>query len=89
MTWIPWFYGLVAVLSFAVGIVNVTKARANEKIFAIGALLMPVGFALWAYGYRSGFAFRSATAVQIGTVCCLAGVILYAALTIRRNKASR
>jgi len=37
MTWIPWFYGLVAVLSFAVGIVNVTKARADEKIFAVGA----------------------------------------------------
>jgi amino acid transporter len=88
-TWIPWFYAFVAVVTFPVGVYSAMRASRDEKVFAIGALLMPIGFALWAYGYGPDFAHTNFPVVESGSVCCLVGVILTVLLMIRRRRAPR
>jgi hypothetical protein len=89
MTWIPWFYAFVAVVTFPVGVYSAMRAPRDEKVFAIGALLMPIGFALWAYGYGPDFAHTNFPVVESGSVCCLIGVIIIILLMIRRRRAPR
>jgi dipeptide/tripeptide permease len=89
MSWIAIFYAVVAVLTFPVGAYNAVRAPRNEKIFAVGTLLMPLGFALLAYGYGPDFARTNFVVVETGNACLLIGAILFVLLLVRRGRAPK
>ena len=89
MSWIPWFYAAVAAITFSIGAVSAARAPRSEKVFAVGTLLMPVGFALWAYGYAPDGAHDNVAVIETGSACLLVGVILFILLTIRHSRAPK
>lgn len=85
MSWISWFYLIVGLVTLFAGIVTARRSPRNERIFATVALLLPIGFLLWAYADMQ----RAFDIFRIGSICCLVGLAAWILLMIRRNRAPR